>query len=187
MANKYSFYQLRIACQQHMIASLYVEPDDPDAFNAGYVEAVTPRHVLLWNVTPWGQPDGWILRRTEDIIQVFMGDDYEIRMQMLVEMQGFAYEQLLSPPPEEDADILVRVLQLAHGKGEVVSIMTAEDTYTGRVIHLDDLRATLEVFDFFGSVEVERQFPLRDMLLVAVGTSEEVMYKRLNEERLKLL
>ena len=43
---RYSFFQLRTACQQHMLASLYTEPDDPDAYNAGEIEADTPRYVL---------------------------------------------------------------------------------------------------------------------------------------------
>lgn len=187
MTNRYSYYQLRVACQQHMMASLYVEPDDPDAFNAGYVEAATPRHVLLWNVTPWGQPDGWILRRTEDVLQVFMGDDYEVRLQMLMEMQGFAYAPLLEPAPAPEADLLSAVLQWAVDHKAVVSVMNDDDTFTGRVTYLDDLRIKMEVFDFFGTPEGEKQFPLRDMLMVAVGTSEEVMYEKLNAERLKLL
>lgn len=187
MPNKYSFYQLRIACQQRMLASLYVDAEDPEAFNAGFVEAVTPRHVLLWNITPWGVPDGWILRRTEDVLQVFMGDDYEVRMQMLLEMQGHVYAPLLNPAPGEEDDLMRRMLQLALETGEVVSIMNAEDTFTGHMRQLDDLRATIEVFDFFGVPDGERQFPLREMTLVAMGTSEEQMYRLLNSERLKLL
>ena len=184
---RYSFYQLRMARQQHMLASLYTEPEDPDAYNAGYIEAVTTRYVLLWNVTPWGQRDGWLLRRTEDILQVFMGDDYEIRLQMLLEMQGETYAPLLDPPPAPEEDLLRRVLKLAMEREEIVSILTAEDTYTGKVLHLDDLRANVEVLDFFGAPDGQRQFPLRDMQVVALDTQEERMFRRLSDERLKLL
>lgn len=187
MANKYSYYQLRVACQQHVIASLYVDPEDPDAFNAGYVEAVTQRYVLLWSVTPWGQPDGWLLRRTEDVQQVYMGDDYEIRLQMLLEMQGYAYALLLDPPAGPEEDLLMRVLQYAQGKQAISSIMSGEETYTGRIVQVDDLRVTLEMFDFFGAVEGQKSFPLREVSMVALGTSEEEMFRRLNEDKLKLL
>ncbi len=187
MANKYSFYQLRIACQQHMMASLYTEPDDPDAFHAGYVEAVTQRHVLIWSVTPWGQFDGWCLRRTEDILQVFMGDDFEVRLQMLVEMADLQYAPLLDPPPEQDEDLLRRMLSLAQQRQEMISIMTPEDTYTGTILQLDDLRVSMEVLDFFGARDEEKQFPLREMQIVTLDTQEERMYKRLHEDRLKLL
>lgn len=187
MAHKYSFYQLRIACQQHMMASLYVEPDDPDAFHAGYVEAVTPRHVLLWNVTPWGQPDGWLLRRTEDILQVFMGDDFEVRLQLLLEMQGFAHAPLLDPAPPQDGDLLRSVLDHCVRSGAMTSVVSEEETYTGRILQVDDLRATMETLDFFGSGEGQRQFALRDLSLVELDTNEEQMYRRLSEARLKLL
>lgn len=187
MASKYSYYQLRTARQQHMIASLYTEPDDPDAFSAGYVEAVTQRHVLLWSVTPWGQPDGWLLRRTEDVLQVFMGDDFEIRLQLLLEMDGAVYAPLLDPASGPEEDLLRRVLQVAEKRGELVSVMTDEDTFTGTIASVDDLRASMEVLDFFGAKDGVRQFPLREMQVVTLGTQEESMYKRLHEDRLKLL
>ena len=72
-------------------------------------------------------------------------------------------------------------------RGEIVSILTAEDTYTGKVLHLDDLRANVEVLDFFGAPDGQRQFPLRDMQVVALDTQEERMFRRLSDERLKLL
>ncbi len=187
MANKYSFYQLRMASQQHVMASLYTDQNDPDAFCAGYVEAVTPRHVLLWSVTAWGQFDGWCLQRTEDVLQVFMGDDYEIRLQMLLEMEGTPYAPLLDPPAGPDDDLLRAMLEYAREHGDLVSIMTAEDTYTGRVTHLNDLRASMEVLDFFGAPDGVRQFPLREMQVVTLGTQEEKMYLRLSTDRLKLL
>lgn len=187
MPNKYSYYQLRIACQQRMVASLYVEQDDPDAFNAGYVEAVTLRHVLLWMVTPWGVPDGWMLRRNEDILQVYMGDDYEVRLQMLLESQDFSFVPLFSPQTDPEDDLLFRMLALAKETNEVVSLMTDEDTFAGRVRHLDDLRVTLDLFDFFGAVEAQRPFPLRDIQMVALRTQEEAMYTRLNAERFKII
>jgi len=79
------------------------------------------------------------------------------------------------------------VLQLAEERRELVSVMTAEDTFTGTVFYMDDLRASMEVLDFFGAKDGQRQFPLREMQVVTLGTQEEKMYKRLHEDRLKLL
>ena len=187
MSNRYSFYQLHMACQQHLLASLYTEQEDPDAFNAGYVEAVTPRHVLLWSVTPWGQHDGWLLRRTEDILQVYMGDDYEIRLQMLVEIEGEEYAPLLDLAPAPEEDLLRRMLLLARERGEIISVMTAEDTFTGTVAQVDDLRVTLDLLDFFAEPDVRAQFALRDILLVGYDTSEEKMFRKLIQNRPKLV
>ncbi|MCL1796022.1 MAG: hypothetical protein FWG37_03925 [Clostridia bacterium] len=187
MANKYSFYQLRMACQQHVLASLYYEADDPDAFHAGYVEAVTLKHTLLWCVTPWGQPDGWCLRRTEDIQQVFMGDDFEVRLQMLLEMDGVQHGQYLENTPPPDDDLLRHTLSRAHSKGDLVSVVMEDDVYTGAVLQLDDLRLSLSMLDFFGAAEGVRQFPLREIIALTIDTQEEKMYIRLRDTRLKLL
>lgn len=185
--SKYSYYQLRMACQQHMMASLYTEQDDPDAFHAGYVEAVTPRHVLIWCVTPWGEYDGWFLRRTEDILQVFMGDDFEVRLQMLLEMSGVSHTPFFAKEPEPDEDLLRRLLQEAQAENRLVSVMMEEETYTGTVQQVDDLRVSLDTLDFFGAPDGVRQFPLREVQAVSVDTQEEKMYVRLGENRLKLI
>ena len=65
--------------------------------------------------------------------------------------------------------------------------MTAEDTFTGTVVQVDDLRATLDLLDFFGEPDVRTQFALRDIQLVGYDTSEERMFKKLVENRPKLI
>jgi len=179
MTAKYSFYQLRVAMQQHMIVSLYAEADDPEAFFSGFVEAVTKRHVLLWTLTPWGQPDGWCVRRTEDVLQVFIGDDTEIRLQMLLDSEGVTHEKLLPAAIDAEDDILRGVLQWALGAKEIISIVTAEDMFCGTVADVNDLYVTMELFGFFGKLEGSRQFPIRDFQIVTIDTQEEKMYKRL--------
>lgn len=186
-SSKYSYYQLRMACQQHVMASLYTEADDPDEFYAGFVEAVTQRHVLIYGVTPWGQFDGWFLRRTEDIQQVFMGDDFEIRLLMLLEMDGVTHQPFLTSMPGPDGDLLRCVLDQAQRTDRLVSIMTEEDTFTGSVAQLDDLRVSLSLLDFFGVPDGERSFPLREVQAVTVDTQEEKMYAKLRDSRIRLL
>lgn len=181
MTAKYSYYQLRTAMQQQLVASLYTEPDDADAFISGIVEAVTKRHVLLWTITPWGQTDGWCVRRTEDVQQVFIGDDTEIRLQMLLDMGHVAHKPLLSTALDAEDDILRNVMQWALQQKELISIVTAEDMYTGVIISLNDLRVTMDLLDFFGKPDGERQFPLRDILIALIDTQEEKMYKRMQE------
>lgn len=179
MTAKYSYYQLRVAMQQHMIVSLYTEPDEPDAFVSGFVEAITKRHVLLWALTPWGQPDGWCLRRTEDVLQAFIGDDTEIRLQMLLDMEGAAHTPLLPNAFSADDDILRGVLQWAIGAGEIISVITEEDMHTGVVTNVNDLHVTMDLLGFFGKPEGSRQFAIRDIQVVLVDSQEEKMFKRL--------
>ena len=116
-----------------------------------------------------------------------MGDDYEIRLQMLVRLEGESYAPLLNPPLAPGEDLLRRVLALALERGEMISVMTAEDTFTGKVASLDDLRVALDLVDFFGEPDSRMQFALRDIQLVGFGTSEEKMFQKLSENRPKLV
>ncbi len=188
MSNKYSYYQLRIACQQKMLASLYCDPNDPDAFSAGYIEAVTQKHVLLWAINVWGQSDGWCLFRTEDVLQVYMGDDFEVRLQMLLELDGTACTALLNPPPEPEEDLLRRMLETAKEQGALVTVLPLEDEpHTGTVQQVDDLRLSIHTLDFFGAPDQVRQFPLRNIQVATLGTQEEKMLQKLYDARPKLL
>ena len=59
MNNGYMVYLLRILAAQGALASVYTDPDDPEGFSAGFVEAVDGLHTLMCDLTPWGQIDGW--------------------------------------------------------------------------------------------------------------------------------
>ena len=52
--NGYMVYLLRILAAQGALASIYTDPNDPDGFCAGFVEAVDANHVLMCDLTPWG-------------------------------------------------------------------------------------------------------------------------------------
>ena len=71
MTNGYMVYLLRILAAQGALASVYTDPDDPEGFSAGFVEAVDGQHVLMCDLSPWGQIDGWRVRRN----QVFVRKD----------------------------------------------------------------------------------------------------------------
>ena len=77
-------YLLRILAAQGALASVYTDPEDPEGFSAGFVEAVDGQHVLMCDLSPWGQIDGWRVRRNQDVIQVLAGEEYEQRLAMLL-------------------------------------------------------------------------------------------------------
>ena len=79
MNNGYMVYLLRILAVQGALASVYTDPDDPEGFAAGFIEAVDGQHVLMCDLTPWGQIDGWRVRRNADVLQVLYGEEYEQR------------------------------------------------------------------------------------------------------------
>ena len=132
MTNGYMVYLLRILAAQGALASVYTDPDDPEGFSAGFVEAVDGQHVLMCDLSPWGQIDGWRVRRNQDVIQVLAGEEYEQRLAMLLAYHKQHHRCFFTEAPAEDTDLLLSVLIACKERGEIVSVIMGDDMITGR-------------------------------------------------------
>ena len=177
-SNGYMIYLLRILAAQGALASLYTDPDDPEGFSAGFVEAVDATHVLMCDLTPWGQIDGWRVRRNSDVIQVLSGEEYEQRLAMLMSYHKQRHRPFFTDYPEEDTDLLLSVLLACKSREAIVSVVIGSEMITGRVL------------DFFGRPAEEEVVTLREIEILEIGTQEESMYAVLEEmerQRMTLL
>ncbi len=190
MNNGYITYMLRILAAQGALASVYTDPEDPEGFSAGFVEAADGSHVLMCDLTPWGQIEGWRVRRNQDVLNVLYGEEYEQRLGMLLAHHRQHHRPFFADLPAEDTDLLLSVLLECRSRGEIVSIIEGDDMVTGRVVEANGLRVKLRIFDFFGREAEEETFTLREIELLEVATQEEQMYGILEEmerERMTLL
>lgn len=190
MNNGYMVYLLRILAAQGALASVYTDPEDPEGFSAGFVEAVDGQHTLMCDLTPWGQVDGWRVRRNQDVIQVLSGEEYEQRLAMLMAYHNQRHRCFFTDAPAEDTDLLLSVLIECKARGEIVSVIIGDDMVTGRVLEANGLRMKLRVLDFFGREAEEETITLREIEILEIATQEEKMYGVLEEmerERMTLL
>lgn len=180
-------YQMRSAMEHDLVVSLYTDMNDPDAYCSGYIEQVNAKHVLLSALTPWGHRDGWLLWRVSDVQQVYMGDEEETRLELLARLYGEDRAPLTHKPASPESDLSHWVLDWAKRERRTISLLTSSRTYTGRVKARDDLRVTLDAFDFFGRIQqppVVR--PLREVESISIGTEYERMYDFLHASRDKI-
>jgi len=188
--NGYMTYLLRILAAQGALASIYTDPNDPDGFCAGFVEAVDAKHVLMCDLTPWGQIDGWRVRRNSDVIQILSGEEYEQRLGMLMAHHKQHHRPFFTDYPAEDTDLLLSVLLECRERNEIVSIIIGNDMATGRVLEANGLRVKLKLIDFYGRQAEEEVITLREIEILEIGTQEEKMYAILEEmeaQRMQLL
>ena len=188
--NGYMTYLLRILAAQGALASIYTDPNDPDGFCAGFVEAVDNKHVLMCDLTPWGQIDGWRVRRNSDVIQILSGEEYEQRLAMLLAHHKQRHRPFFSDYPAEDTDLLLSVLLECKERGEIVSVIIGNDMATGRVVEANGLRVKLKLIDFYGRQAEDEVITLREIEILEIGTQEEKMYAILEEmekQRMQLL
>ena len=190
ISNGYMVYLLRILAAQGALASVYTDPNDPEGFCAGFVEAVDGQHVLMCDLTPWGQIDGWRVRRNSDVLQVLSGEEYEQRLAMLLSYHKQRHRSFFTDYPAEDTDLLLSVLLECRARGEIVSIIIGNDMITGRVSEANGLRVKIRLLDFFGRPAEEEVVTLREIEILEIGTQEEQMYAVLEEmerQRMTLL
>lgn len=190
MNNGYMIYLLRILAAQGALASLYTDPEDPEGFCAGFVEAVDGAHVLSCDLTPWGQIDGWRVRRNSDILHVLAGEEYEQRLGMLMAYHKQRHKCFFTEEPAEDTDLLLSVLLACKARGQIVSIIIGNEMVTGRVLEANGLRVKLQLIDFFGRAAEEETITLREIEILEIDTQEEKMYavlEELEQQRMTLL
>ena len=188
--NGYMLYLLRILAAQGALASIYTDPSDPDGFCAGFVEAVDGKHVLMCDLTPWGQIDGWRVRRNSDVIQVLYGEEYEQRLAMLMTHHKQRHRSFFTDYPAEDTDLLLSVLLECRERNEIVSVIMGNEMITGRVVEANGLRVKIRLLDFFGRAAEEETITLREIEILEIDTQEEKMYGILEEmerQRMTLL
>lgn len=174
--NGYMVYLLRILAAQGALASIYTDPNDPDGFCAGFVEAVDAKHVLMCDLTPWGQVDGWRVRRNSDVIQVLSGEEYEQRLAMLMAHHKERHRSFFTDYPAEDTDLLLSVLLECKARREIVSVIIGNEMITGRVLEANGLRVKIRLLDFFGREAEEETITLREIEILEIDTQEEKMY-----------
>lgn len=190
MNNGYMIYLLRILAAQGALASLYTDPEDPEGFCAGFVEAVDGTHVLSCDLTPWGQIDGWRVRRNSDILHVLAGEEYEQRLGMLMAYHKQRHKCFFTEEPAEDTDLLLSVLLACKAREQIVSIIIGNEMVTGRVLEANGLRVKLRLIDFFGRAAEEETITLREIEILEIDTQEEKMYavlEELEQQRMTLL
>jgi len=190
MNNGYMVYLLRILAAQGALASLYTDPNDPEGFCAGFVEAVDGAHVLSCDLTPWGQIDGWRVRRNSDVLQVLAGEEYEQRLGMLMAYHKQKHRCFFTEEPAEDTDLLLSVLLACKARGQIVSVIIGNEMITGRVLEANGLRVKIRLIDFFGRPAEEETITLREIEILEIDTQEEKMYAVLEElerQRMTLL
>lgn len=190
MNNGYMVYLLRILAAQGALASVYTDPNDPEGFSAGFVEAVDGAHVLMCDLSPWGQIDGWRVRRNQDVIQVLAGEEYEQRLGMLMAHHKQHHRCFFTDAPAEDTDLLLSVLLACRERREIVSVIIGDEMITGRVMEANGLRFKLRLLDFFGREAEEETVTLREVEVLEIDTQEEQMYAVLEElerQRMTLL
>lgn len=177
MANDgFYLYQLRMFKELEVLTSLFIDPQNPDDFVAGYVEAVTQRQVILRSVSPFGRYDGFMALRLADIDLILGEDDYALRLSRLIAARG---ETPPAPVAVEEGEDLVHALcRRAVEQNAVITLWLSDDVeHVGRVAQLDDMRVTIAELDYFGQDPRPITLVLREIEMASIGSDDDNMFQ----------
>jgi hypothetical protein len=171
-------YQLRCIMARGDIASVFLDENNPDNFMAGYVRAVNERQVLLESLTPWGRFDGFLAIRLDAILGILSGDEYEERLERLVELNGQSGQPFQA---EWSGDLMQALLNAARDSGQVVTIWDETDAISALVERADELHVQLRPLSYMGVSMEPSVLRMKDVILVSLGSEEEKMYQMLHD------
>ncbi len=178
-------YQLRLFKDAGVLASLFIDPQNPDDFIAGYVEAVSQRLVMILSVSPFGRYDGHIAVRTADVSFLMGEDDYSLRLARLLTVRGVRRPTLIEPTDGED--LIHAMCRYAQANDTVITLWAEDDAeHVGRVLQLDDMRVTIGELDYFGQDPRPATFRLRELTMASVGSEDDLLYQALADAPIPL-
>ena len=182
MNDGFYHYQLSLYEKMNVLASLFVDPENPDDFIAGYIAHINPRQVVLNAVSPVGHYDGLMAVRLTEVSSVLGEDEYSERLRRLLLLRGEEPRESLQVEPEED--LFHAMCRKALEDGRVITLWCGESEYVGRVTELNDMRVTIGALDFFGQNPAEVTLALRDIDLASSGSEDDEMFAVLSENKL---
>ena len=175
----FNLVQLRVYQELHALTSLFIDPDNPDDFVAGYIECMNSKHLVLRSVSPFGRYDGFILVRLADVSMAIGEDDYAERLRRLLYFRGEEPREAFDVTPEED--YVHAFCRNAQRDNRVVTLWTADAEYIGRVERLDDMRVALRRYDFFAETATTEIIPLRSVEEASYGSEDDRLYEVLSD------
>lgn len=173
-------YQLRMFKELGVLTSLFIDPQNPDDFVAGFVEAVNQRQVMLRSVSPFGKFDGFIVTRLNDIDLIMGEDDYSLRLSRLLRARGEQPADTIEIDENED---LIHAVCKKGAKEDLVVTLWLQDNaeHVGRVIQLDDMRVTIGELDYFGRDPRPLTLTLREITMASIGSEDDNIYQLLSD------
>ena len=173
-------YQLRLFKEMGVLTSLFIDPQNPEDFIAGFIEAANSRQVMLRSVSPFGKYDGFIVTRLSDIDLIMGEDDYSIRLSRLLRARGEQPTDTIEI--EENEDLIHAVCRKGVKDDAVVTVWLQDNAeHVGRVLQLDDMRVTIGELDYFGRDPRPLTLTLREITMASIGSEDDNIYQLLSD------
>lgn len=176
-----SFYNnLKNIEKENNLVSLYTDKCDLGHFSLGYIVDVNDEFYILASLSPDGRYDGFILRKTDEIVQITCNGKYEAKIQNLAKIHNVKHEEI----PQSDKNLVVKLLNFAMCSKYIVSIWSFDKDYdaaVGYVAGLENGKCRILGVSEYGEDSGETILNISDITEINCNTEEEFKRKLLFE------
>ncbi len=172
-------YRLKQLKERNVVVSLFIDPDNTESFMACYIRAVNDRQVLVEQIDPWGRYDGWMTMKLDQILMILSDDEYEIRLQELLQIRRCQPQpslQITNP-----LNLFAPLLESAARHRSALTLWSAQEALTGYVLRYDDLYVEMLPLSFMGECLSAKTLKMNELQMASLDSDEEKMYDLLNK------
>lgn len=178
---KQTFYNnLNNLKKENSLVSLYTDKNDLGHFSLGYIVDVNDMFYILASLSPNGIYDGFVLRRTSEVVQITYNGKYENMIQKLEKIHNVKHEEI----PQSDKNLVVKLLDFAMHSKYIVSIWSFDedcDAAVGYVADLENDKCKIVGVSEYGEDTGEIILNISDITEIDCNTEEESRRKLLFE------
>lgn len=157
--------------------SVYFSSLESSGFCFGGIEFCDEKHFMLASYTPYGEDDGFILRKIEDVTKIETDSKYNKKMVMLIEMLDEKHAQL----NVDCNNVVDELLENSKNNHRILSIglSDSEELVVGYIHSISYPLCEIKQINEYGEEDGILIFNINDIYSVRIGSKDELMLEML--------
>ncbi len=159
---------------------------DDEKFWCGYINDFTENLVLIQHFTEFGQSDGFIIEKIENIESIDNDDNYSSAHQYLIENQNDIKRESIKIDIPTSENWQHDILEIFINNNQIISMDFEGDfTIYGEIESLDSEFIKIKTVGYLGYLDGYSTYRLNDIIAIRIDNIESIKRKKLLEFNLK--
>lgn len=157
--------------------SIYFSSSESNGFCFGTIEFCDEKQFIIGSYTPYGEDDGFILRKIDDVTKIETDSKYTEKMISLIEMLGTKHATL----SVNDNDVVKYLIKKAKSNYRIISIelLDSEELVVGYIQSISYPMCEIKQINEYGEEDGLLIFNIDDVSSIRIESKDELMLERL--------
>ena len=167
------------------IVLLFFDEEDTEAFSCGFIGAVSSNEILIIHIDAFGEKDGFIVKRIEDIVKIEYDGKYSEKIGILDGLNRNKHEEKFEV---QKGSLFLGMLAYAQENEKIVSIELMEsgnEDIVGYVKVMEGNFLTIKTVDYYGLFDGETIVEKDNITHLVCDGGREAVLNKLVQYRMK--